>query len=226
MPRRSKVEGLPPDVKAWLDQALVENNFSQYELLSAELGKRGYGIGKSSLHTYGQAFEERLKTLRLVTEQARAVVQAARDAVLLTGLAANRPAHPTLGGGVDRVLHALAVEEAVVDFVREVSSEPAVEEGADGVEVFARGVGDGGHGQRPRDAGVAAHRAPEAPAFVAGGGDVGVGVGAHFVLLRWCASMLVVTRCASRKPSYFWPPARSFFRRRGRCARRPAPCPR
>lgn len=79
MPRRPKVEGLPPDVKAWLDQALVENSFSQYELLSAELGKRGYSIGKSSLHTYGQAFEERLKALRLVTEQARAVVQAAPD---------------------------------------------------------------------------------------------------------------------------------------------------
>ena len=79
MPRRSKVEGLPSDVKAWLDQALVQNNFSQYELLSAELAKRGYEIGKSGLHRYGQQFEERLKTLRLVTEQARAVVQAAPD---------------------------------------------------------------------------------------------------------------------------------------------------
>ena len=79
MPRRSKVEALPAPVKAWLDQALVENNFSQYERLAAELGKRGYSIGKSSLHNYGQAFEERLKTLRLVTEQARAVVQAAPD---------------------------------------------------------------------------------------------------------------------------------------------------
>lgn len=79
MPRRSKVEGLPSDVKAWLDQALVQNNFSQYELLSAELAKRGYEIGKSGLHRYGQQFEERLKTLRLVTEQARAVAQAAPD---------------------------------------------------------------------------------------------------------------------------------------------------
>ena len=79
MPRRSKVEGLPPDVKAWLDQALAENNFSGYELLAAELARRGYGIGKSSLHRYGQDFEERLKALRSVTEQARAVVQASPD---------------------------------------------------------------------------------------------------------------------------------------------------
>lgn len=79
MPRRSKVEGLPPDVKAWLDQALVQNNFSQYELLSAELKKRGCEISKTGLHRYGQEFEKRLKTLRLVTEQARAVVQASPD---------------------------------------------------------------------------------------------------------------------------------------------------
>ena len=79
MPRRSKVEQLPPEIKAWLDQALVQSNFSQYELLSAELKKRGCEISKTGLHRYGQDFEERLKTLRLVTEQARAVVQASPD---------------------------------------------------------------------------------------------------------------------------------------------------
>ena len=79
MPRRSKVEQLPAEIKAWLDQALVQNNFSQYKLLSAELKKRGCEISKTGLHRYGQAFEERLKTLRMVTEQARAVVQASPD---------------------------------------------------------------------------------------------------------------------------------------------------
>ena len=79
MPRRSKVEQLPADMKAWLDQALVQNNFSQYELLSAELKKRGCEISKTGLHRYGQEFEERLKTLRMVTEQDRAVVQASPD---------------------------------------------------------------------------------------------------------------------------------------------------
>lgn len=79
MPRRSKVEQLPAEIKAWLDQALAQNNFSEYELLSAELKKRGCEISRSSLHRYGQEFEERLKTLRMVTEQARAVVQASPD---------------------------------------------------------------------------------------------------------------------------------------------------
>lgn len=79
MPRRSKVEQLPPEVKSWLDRSLVQSNFSGYELLSGELQKRGCEISKTGLHRYGQNFEERLKTLRMVTEQARAVVQAAPD---------------------------------------------------------------------------------------------------------------------------------------------------
>lgn len=79
MPPRSKVAALPVEVKAWLDQALVENNFSGYEALSAELAERGYSIGKSALHSYGQSFEDRLSRLRMASEQARAVVQASPD---------------------------------------------------------------------------------------------------------------------------------------------------
>lgn len=79
MAKRSKIEGLPTAVKEWLDTALVEGNFSGYEALESALKERGFDIGKSSIHRYGQVFEERLKTLRLVTEQARAVVQASPD---------------------------------------------------------------------------------------------------------------------------------------------------
>lgn len=79
MPPRSKVASLPPEVKAWLDQALAENHFSEYEALSDELAGRGFAISKSALHRYGQSFEERLSALRLASEQARAVVAAAPD---------------------------------------------------------------------------------------------------------------------------------------------------
>ncbi|WP_374981169.1 DUF3486 family protein [Pseudomonas solani] len=79
MPPRSKVAALPGEVKAWLDQVLVENNFSGYEALSAELADRGYSIGKSALHAYGQTFEDRLSRLRMASEQAKAVVTAAPD---------------------------------------------------------------------------------------------------------------------------------------------------
>ncbi|WP_072450766.1 MULTISPECIES: DUF3486 family protein [unclassified Pseudomonas] len=79
MPPRSKVAGLPPEVKEWLDQALVESNFSGYEALSSELGSRGYSIGKSALHRYGSEFEVKLASLKMASEQAKAVVQAAPD---------------------------------------------------------------------------------------------------------------------------------------------------
>ena len=79
MAPRSKVSELPPEVKRWLDDALAENSFSQYELLADELTQRGYAISKSALHRYGQAFEERLSALKMASEQARAVVQAAPD---------------------------------------------------------------------------------------------------------------------------------------------------
>lgn len=79
MPARSKVAALPAEVKAWLDRALAENNFSDYEVLAEELKARGYAISKSALHRYGQAFETRLSALKMASEQARAVVAAAPD---------------------------------------------------------------------------------------------------------------------------------------------------
>lgn len=79
MPPRSKVAQLPPEVKAWLDQALAENNFSDYEALSEEMAARGFEISRSALQRYGQTFEERLAALKMASEQAKAVVAAAPD---------------------------------------------------------------------------------------------------------------------------------------------------
>ncbi|WP_221621191.1 DUF3486 family protein [Halomonas sp. YLB-10] len=62
-----------------MDQALADNNFSDYEALSDELASRGYDIAKSSLHRYGQEFETKLSALKLASEQAKAVVTAAPD---------------------------------------------------------------------------------------------------------------------------------------------------
>ncbi len=79
MPARSKIARLPKAVKAWLDAALVDGNFSGYELLEAALKERGHDIGKSSIHRYGSAFEQKLATLKLASEQAKAVVKATGD---------------------------------------------------------------------------------------------------------------------------------------------------
>lgn len=76
---RSKVTGLPAAVKKWLDEALVDGNFADYELLSAELKAKGFDISKSSLHRYGSQFEKKLAAVKLATEQADAIAKAVPD---------------------------------------------------------------------------------------------------------------------------------------------------
>ncbi len=73
MPPRSKIKQLPPEIKQWLDRSLIEGNFSGYELLEQELSTRGFVIGKSSINRYGQEFEQRMRALKLATEQAKAI---------------------------------------------------------------------------------------------------------------------------------------------------------
>lgn len=79
MGARSKVTKLPEDIKQWLDQVLVANSFGGYEALAAELKTRGYEVSKSSLHRYGQSFEDRLGALKRSTEMAKAVVSEVGD---------------------------------------------------------------------------------------------------------------------------------------------------
>lgn len=67
MPPRSKVEQLPADIKAWLQSELKARSFSGYVELTDELNRRlaeagsDETIGKSSVHAYGQGFEEFIK---------------------------------------------------------------------------------------------------------------------------------------------------------------------
>jgi len=79
MPERSKIELLPDAVLNELNGELVKNRFSGYVALAQWLKDKGYAIGKSSLHRYGQKFEDKLATLKLSTDQARAVVTASPD---------------------------------------------------------------------------------------------------------------------------------------------------
>ena len=79
MPRRSSIETLPAELKAWLDGALVAGGFADYRELAAELTARGYPRSKSAVHRYGEKFEERIAQLKVATEQARAIVTASPD---------------------------------------------------------------------------------------------------------------------------------------------------
>lgn len=79
MGQRSKVSALPPDVRAWLDQALAEGNFSGYEALAAALKERGYSISKSSIHRYGANLERKLAAIKASTEAAKLIASQAPD---------------------------------------------------------------------------------------------------------------------------------------------------
>jgi hypothetical protein len=79
MAKRSKVVGLPPAVKEWLDNALIEGNFADYELLADALRAKGHDISKSSLHRYGSQFEKKLAAVKIATEQAEAIAKAVPD---------------------------------------------------------------------------------------------------------------------------------------------------
>ena len=79
MGRRGKIEGLPVDVRHWLERALTESGFSGYEALEAMLAERGYSISKSAIHRYGQKIERRFAAIKASTEAARILTEGAAD---------------------------------------------------------------------------------------------------------------------------------------------------
>lgn len=114
MPRRSKVHALPPELKVWLDAELVKRGFGDYVQLAADLQARGADISKSSLQRYGSPFERAMARVKMASEQAVALVDAAPDD------------EDKLGGAVIRIaqekilnlLMELDVDEQAVDITK------------------------------------------------------------------------------------------------------------
>ncbi|HSH71555.1 MAG TPA: DUF3486 family protein [Methylophilaceae bacterium] len=79
MVKRSAIAQLPKEVQLWLDKTLKENNFSEYALLEEELKKRGFKIGKSSVHRYGQSLERKLSLISASTEAAQQIAASSPD---------------------------------------------------------------------------------------------------------------------------------------------------
>lgn len=79
MAKRSKISTLPAEVRSWLDKALAEGNFSGYDQLEKLLTEKGFTIGKSSIHRYGQQLEQKLAAVKASTEAARAIAESAPD---------------------------------------------------------------------------------------------------------------------------------------------------
>ncbi|WP_369951974.1 DUF3486 family protein [Ralstonia syzygii] len=79
MARRSSIDGLPDDVRRWLERALADSNFSGYQALEAMLREQGYQISKSAIHRYGQKIERRFAAIKASTEAARMLTEGAAD---------------------------------------------------------------------------------------------------------------------------------------------------
>lgn len=85
MPARPLVTFLPDDVREELNQRLISSGFSGYVELSEWLEGKGFLISKSSIHRYGQEFQNRLEALKVTTEQAKAVAETLGDDENLVG---------------------------------------------------------------------------------------------------------------------------------------------
>jgi hypothetical protein len=83
MPARSKVFGLPAELRAELDRRLIEGGFSHYRLLAAWLESQGYEISKSALHHYGSDleadFERTMGEVKRTQQLAQAFAQSTPD---------------------------------------------------------------------------------------------------------------------------------------------------
>lgn len=79
MPPRSRIAKLPEETRSELNRRLQKNSFSGYEALSEWLKEEGYEISRSAVQAYGSAFEQKMGALRLATEQAKAIADAAAD---------------------------------------------------------------------------------------------------------------------------------------------------
>lgn len=79
MPRRASIEGLPEDVRRWLERVLTEQNFSGYQALEGMLKEKGFAISKSAIHRYGKKIERRFAAIKASTEAARMLTEGAAD---------------------------------------------------------------------------------------------------------------------------------------------------
>lgn len=80
MGQRSGVLNLPPEVRHWLEKALIDGNFQGYQLLEDTLAAQGYALSKSAIHRYGQPLQRRLAAIKASTEAARLLTEGAADA--------------------------------------------------------------------------------------------------------------------------------------------------
>lgn len=85
--KRSKVSGLPAEIRKYLEAILLEKNFSGYEQVVLDVRALGEKLGvppedlpsKSAIHRFGSDLERRLQATKAATEAAVALNASAPD---------------------------------------------------------------------------------------------------------------------------------------------------
>src|SRR5438132_8445533 len=77
MPRRSKVEMLPAEVRTEVEHKMTTRAFSGYQQLAKELEAQGYEISDDSLQRHGAKLHHDLETIRLSNHYSKIVGEAA-----------------------------------------------------------------------------------------------------------------------------------------------------
>lgn len=80
MPRKSRIQQYPPEIRAEIDRLLVSRGFAGYDWATEELAERGIPVSRTALHRYGQQLESRLAAIRDSTEAAKMIAEIAPDA--------------------------------------------------------------------------------------------------------------------------------------------------
>jgi hypothetical protein len=79
VPRRAEIAHLPAEVQQWLDAALSENGFSQFDALSQQLKQRGFSISKSAVGRHSIKLADKLKRIKDLVATARTIESEAED---------------------------------------------------------------------------------------------------------------------------------------------------
>lgn len=79
MPRRAKIETMPPAVRAWLERTLADRTHEGYYALAALMKEKGCEISHAAIHRYDQKLQRSLAAIRASTEAARLIAEAAPD---------------------------------------------------------------------------------------------------------------------------------------------------
>lgn len=79
LPKRShsKVAKLPDEIRAAVDRQIMAG--VEYQEIADYINTMGTQVSRSSVNRYGQKFMARMETLRLAREQAKIVVESAKD---------------------------------------------------------------------------------------------------------------------------------------------------